>query len=650
MGWFDGSDDDDDDNVGQQQQQQQQQQQKAPMLMPPPSAIQGEDDDEEDPLDAYMKALEKDKPSQLSKPKADRLDVEGEEEATSHWHNQPQKEEPATEEDLANPDKDSSLAAAALQSAFHKAGESRQGRQVDIQLDKVQHSLVDYDAFEKSFWNSQTTTSQDTRQGHEWRKEHSITCHPPMDPIYYLEELRDIFGSSLMDWCRQHNFTQPTLVQSQTLSVALSGKDAIITASTGSGKTLAYLWPMAVHLSNNRIMFPNTKSRGLVLCPTRELALQVVAIAKTMGKSLNLAALAIIGGNMGRYQLSLELTKLQPSVIVATPGRLLDVLSVVKKSMATLTLKEVTMVVLDEADKMLQMGFSAQVTQVLQNIRPDKQALLLSATMGNKMEKVASQWLSPRPVRISVGRTGQSSEHVQQHVVVLPHEPAKEAFLIESLATFVSVGRTLIFCATREGVEALAQRLREQNDSILVETLHGDRHQSDRNHALKEFSKGRIKVLVATDVAGRGLDIPSVATVINYDPAKNLDTHVHRVGRAGRLSADSEDSQQQTGTAYTLLTPKQSDFAHVLRNAMEREGRPISSELEQLAYRSKKSGNVESRNKWNKSGLGFASSPNTAKAPDAHSDSKTNRWSETSAQPPESSSRPAKKSRWGPTA
>jgi ATP-dependent RNA helicase DDX42 len=594
-----------------------------------------------------MKALEKDKPS-LSKPKANRLDIEGEEEATSHWHNQP-KEEPATEEDPADPDKDSSSAAAslALQSAFHKAGESRKGRQVDIQLDKVQHSLVDYDAFEKSFWSQ---TPQDTQQGHEWRKEHSITCHPPMDPIYYLEELRDIFGSSLMGWCHQHNYTRPTLVQSQTLSVALSGKDAIITASTGSGKTLAYLWPMAVHLSNNQIMFPNTKCRGLVLCPTRELALQVVAIAKTVGKSLNLAALAIIGGNMGRYQLSQELTKLQPSIIVATPGRLLDVLSVVKKSMATLTLKEVTMVVLDEADKMLQMGFSAQVTQVLQNIRPDKQALLLSATMGNKMEKVASQWLSPRPVRISVGRTGQSSEHVRQHVVVLPHESAKEAFLIESLATFVNVGRTLIFCATRDGVEALAQRLREHNNSIVVETLHGDRHQSDRNHALKEFSKGRIKVLVATDVAGRGLDIPSVATVINYDPAKNLDAHVHRVGRAGRLSADSEDSQQQTGTAYTLLTPKQSDFAHVLRNAMEREGRPISSELEQLAHRSKKSGNVESRDKWNKSGLGFAPIPNTAKAPDASSDSYYGRSAETSAQPPESPSRPAKKSRWGPAA
>ena len=391
---------------------------------------------------------------------------------------------------------------------------------------------------------------------------------------------------------------------------------------------------MVVHLRENK----SIGARGLVLCPTRELALQVVSIAKSLGKACNgLKALAIIGGNMGRYHLSQELSKQRPQIIVATPGRLLDVLSVNKKE---LSLQEVTMIVLDEADKMLQMGFSNQVSQLLEGVRPDKQTIMTSATMSRKLESIAAKWMSSKSgvTRISVGRTGKSSEHVDQHVMVLPSREAKVEFLRQALPSFVEVGLCLVFIATRDGCEQLAEQIKDVYPNL--QTLHGDKHQLDRNQALKRFAKGESKVLLATDVAGRGLDM-NVSTVINFDPAKNFDTHVHRVGRAGRLST----SEQRKGTAYTLLLPTQSDFAHTLKSAMEREGRKVSSDLEQLANKSRRSGHVENRSKWNKSGLGFASSNNqdTTSSSSYYTNPSHSGGNSSLSEPSH-----AKKSRWGP--
>ena len=194
----------------------------------------------------------------------------------------------------------------------------------------------------------------------------------------------------------------------------------------------------------------------------------------------------------------------------------------------------------------------------------------------------------------------------------LPNKQAKRTFLQESLPTFVEVGRTIVFVATRQECEELAQFLStsasqsSSSHNIQLQTLHGDKHPSDRNAALKAFTKGKVNLLIATDVAGRGLDIPEVATVINYDPAKNWDTHVHRIGRAGRLSAAS---QQQEGNAYTLLTPSNIDFAKTMVSAYERENRDIPNELRQLSqsYHNNQSRHQRPSNKRNKSGLGFTS-------------------------------------------
>jgi ATP-dependent RNA helicase DDX42 len=643
-------------------------------------------DEEDDPLDAYMKSLANPPlsssstvstgPHHLSKTKMARLDVENEDEATSHWtevtrtnnNSNGDGDDHATTSHF-NPEgnnldawETSASARAALDSTFHKAGSTSTSTSthsnVDITLTPIHHETMNYAKIKKCLITienngslSSSSRTHDTSAGHAWRQEHQVTCHPPIDPVLEYDLLsslsssssstepspsssssssfsyRSILPDSFPRWCQKQSYTSLTPVQAQTLPVAFHGYNSIITAATGSGKTLSYLWPLVVHLYHNDVT-----TKGLILSPTRELTLQIEKTASSLGKAVlplqqgQKASLAITGGggtgdaasNKGRYFLSQTLYHSNPRILVATPGRLLDVLRALPKkqkeggngasSAAAFTLQDVTFLVLDEADKLLQMGFSNQVIQVLQQIRPDRQCLMTSATMGHRMEQVAMKWMgtssssssnkdsinmasnthSKNLVRISVGTTGRASEHVDQHVVVLPTTHAKEQFVLELLPSLVAVGRTLIFVATRDGCEQLATTLRNQiaDPSLVLETLHGDKHQSDRNAALQAFKKGRVLVLIATDVAGRGLDIPSVTTVLNFDPAKNLDTHVHRIGRAGRLSKD-HDGQACAGTAYTLLlSPGQADFARVLKSAQEREGRPVSAELAKLAQQS----------------------------------------------------------------
>jgi ATP-dependent RNA helicase DDX42 len=636
MGWFDESSDDEEDNNNETSRDNQRRKQLESFALEigdevkpkhDDTAVQvavaeqqeGEEEVEEDPLDAYMKTLE----SAPTVIQPTRLDIENEEEATSHWENEPTLLRPNPNDELDDgSDGDdpfaprgsrAARAQQALASTFHKAGGTKRKDTFESLSTTAAAATVEYAPFRKEFW-----TPTDTTPGRQWRKTHSVTCTASIDPVHHFAEIAHVFGTSLTAAVTKAGFQTPTAVQSQTIPVALAGKDALVTAATGQGKTLAYVWPIAVHcLAQPALRADENGPLALVLVPTRELAIQVQKQAKLMLAACKCTCKVVIGGQ-GKYILQQELKRSGGvELVVATPGRLLDTLSDKKG----LSLRRVTFLVLDEADKMLQMGFEAQVRQILSQIRRDRQTLLLSATMGRRMETVAAEWLQRDYVRISVGRTGESSRNVEQHVMVLPNEDAKRAFLLEMLPIFQDVGRTIVFVATREGCETLATLVRKRLPEFAVDTLHGDKHQSDRNAALRAFTKGRIAVMIATDVAARGLDVPQVATVLNFDPAKNLDGHVHRIGRAGRL----KDNEQQTGSAYTLLTPRNSDFANILRGAFEREGRVISPELLELAQKSRQSGNVAARNQRNKSGLGFddrdtsrnveASSPATKDTP-----------------------------------
>lgn len=633
-------------------------------------------EEEEDPLDAYMNSLNSiATTAATTQTRASRLDLDNEEEATSHWQEQKKKKSTEEEDDDFDADgfvKRSAVAKRAMEQTFHKAGakkkdddsdeddnhnKSQRSKEIDIQLEQVNHQEMKYETFEKVFWNpSNNNTTTNNPQDQSWRKQHGITIHPDhyqtqFSPIYFFLELKDVLETELLNHITKSGYHTPTPVQAQTLPIALGGHDALITAPTGSGKTLAYVWPMVVHVcAQHHLQAHETGPIGLILVPTRELALQVEKHVQSMIKVLQGTSLTIIGG-MGKYPLVQHLRqKGGVEIVVATPGRLLDVLQTKQQSTSGkapkgLSLERTTMVVLDECDRLLHMGFQKQVSQILQNIRPDRQTLMLSATMSKRIETVAQQWLgeggnhagighkASEYVRLAVGRTGQASLNVQQHVMVVPNDHAKLVWLQQMLPVLAGVGRTLVFVATKEGCEQLAGKL---GDQIHTVTLHGDKHQSDRNAALRKFVKNEHIVLIATDVASRGLDIPKVATVINYDPPKNLDVHVHRVGRAGRLS--NKEQQARQGAAYTLLrTPKDADIGHVLLGALEREDREVPDELRELAMKSRqyRGGDGsndparQSRKRWNKAGLG-ASEPTYY-----------------GQQPAMEAPPPPKKSRWG---
>ncbi|CAB9511388.1 dependent RNA helicase [Seminavis robusta] len=694
MGWFDG----DDDSSSDDEKRRRSAGPLSLMMDPTPSrretVVGGDVEEDEDPLDAYMNTLNKTttvKPMSSSMEGSSissgtgqsalfgRMDLGNEDEATSHWettsntaaaNNSSSTKNKRDDNDLDRDGfvKSSAVAKRAMQQTFQKAGaykggngtlpstakmegdeddetmiDRSQSKHVDIQLAKVNHQQMEYEDFEKVFWKptSTTTATSETNNHQSWRGEHGIVIQPPhyqnnpaVSPVYDFLELKDVLDDALLQHICKTGYHHPTPVQSQTLPVALSGHDALITAPTGSGKTLAYIWPMVVHVCAQRHFEPHeTGPIGLVLVPTRELALQVHKHAQAMIAPLGGTSVTIIGG-MGKYPLVQQLRqKGGVEIVIATPGRLLDVLasqqqqqasSLNPKKVSGVSLQRTTMVVLDECDRLLHMGFQSQVSQILENIRPNRQTLLLSATISRRIETVAQQWLNGGSkagigiqqqdyVRIAVGRTGQASLNVQQHVMVLPSVHAKLSWLTQMLPVLAGVGRTLVFCASKVGCEELAAKLLGQA-GIQCVTLHGDKHQSDRNAALRKFVKQQSEqpiVMIATDVASRGLDIPDVTTVINYDPPKNLDVHVHRVGRAGRLS--KKDDAVKEGAAYTLLrTPQDADIGHVLLGAMDREERPVPDELRQLASQSRqrRGGNgssdskSQSRNRWNKSGLG----------------------------------------------
>lgn len=256
--------------------------------------------------------------------------------------------------------------------------------------------------------------------------------------------------------------------------------------------------------------------------------------------------------------------------MVATPGRIIDHI----KGNAT-NLQRVTFLVLDEADRMFELGFEPQVRSVCNHVRPDRQTLLFSATFRKRIEKLAKDALKD-PIRISQGVTGQANEDVTQHVFLLADQQAKRNWLFSRLVELLSAGSVLVFVTKKVDAEQVANDLKVKEFDCLL--LHGDMEQAERNKVIMAFKKNECSLLVATDVAARGLDIPHVRTVVNFDTARDIDTHTHRIGRTGRAGMH--------GNAYTLLTDKDKEFAgHIVRN-LEAAHQEVPQEVLDLALQS----------------------------------------------------------------
>ena len=329
----------------------------------------------------------------------------------------------------------------------------------------------------------------------------------------------------------RNKFTTPTPIQQKAIPIAIEGKDLMGIAQTGTGKTLAFGIPMLQRLAQ-------VKGRGLVILPTRELALQVDETLKKIGRDINLRTAVLIGGASMHRQL--ETLRRSPHIIVATPGRLIDHLN-----QKTIALGDVRVLVLDEADRMLDMGFEPQIKRILQSVPSERQTMLFSATMPHEIVSIASKYMK-LPVRIEIARAGTASELVTQELFVVRKEE-KNRLLEKMLGEHP--GSCLVFSRTKFGARKIARGVRAM--SVTAAEIHSDRSLAQRREALDGFKSGKYRVLVATDIAARGIDVTGIAAVINYDVPENPDDYVHRIGRTGRAG--------HKGHAITFATPDQGD-------------------------------------------------------------------------------------------
>ena len=320
-------------------------------------------------------------------------------------------------------------------------------------------------------------------------------------------------------------YTTPTPIQAQAIPLALAGKDLIASAQTGTGKTAAFTLPAL-----QRLAVPsNLRGKGpriLVLTPTRELANQVTDAVRNYGKFMRVKSGAILGGMPYREQLMLLS---QPvDLIVATPGRLIDHLE-----RGRINLSRLELLILDEADRMLDMGFSDDVDKIAAAAPSDRQTLLFTATMDDAMAKLAQRLLKD-PVRIEIAGQKTSHEQIEQRLHVVDNLQHKNRML-QHLVADGSLTKAIIFSATKRDADMLARDLHAQGHSAAA--LHGDMTQNARNKTITNMRRGKVRLLVATDVAARGLDVSGISHVINFDLPRFAEDYVHRIGRTGRAGA-----------------------------------------------------------------------------------------------------------------
>lgn len=336
-------------------------------------------------------------------------------------------------------------------------------------------------------------------------------------------------SQKMLEILHKFNFVTPTPIQVTAIPAAQRGEDVIGIAQTGTGKTLAFGIPMLERLTG-------PKEIGLILLPTRELAVQVNEALLQIGADYGLRTALLIGGENIKNQI----TQLRnwPRIIIATPGRLIDHLN--KK---TISLADVKILVLDEADRMLDMGFKPQINRILEEVNRDRQTMLFSATMPPEITRIANNYMKT-PVRIEVAPSGSTVLNVTQEIFLL-HKDDKLMMLKKLLKHFK--GTVLIFTRTKYGAKRLTSTIHHMGHSVAE--IHSNRTLNQRFEALEGFKKGKYRVLVATDIASRGIDVTGIELVLNYDLPEAAEDYVHRIGRTARAG--------QKGVAVSFATPDQ---------------------------------------------------------------------------------------------
>ncbi|HEY6807589.1 MAG TPA: DEAD/DEAH box helicase [Gemmatimonadales bacterium] len=350
----------------------------------------------------------------------------------------------------------------------------------------------------------------------------------------------------------EEGYEQPTPIQLETIPLGLAGRDIVGSAQTGTGKTAAFMLPILQRLSEN-----GTRGvlRALVLVPTRELADQVATSAKAYGRHLPLSAVAVYGG-VGMEPQTKALTR-GVDIVVATPGRLLD-----HMERGHCDFSKLEVLVLDEADRMLDMGFAPDVNRILRALPSARQTMLFSATISPEVDALARKALTSH-ASVSIGRRAQTADGIE-HVIIAVDKLQKRGALAAILKA-KPAGQTLVFTRTKYGADKLVTFLHK--DGIRAHAMHGDKAQSHRSRTLEEFRSGQTDILVATDIAARGIDVDGIRMVVNFDVPNDPEVYVHRVGRTARAGAQ--------GLALTLISPDEwilmADVEKLIGRAFPRE-------------------------------------------------------------------------------
>ncbi|KPI88577.1 putative DEAD box RNA helicase [Leptomonas seymouri] len=403
----------------------------------------------------------------------------------------------------------------------------------------------------------------------EWRQTHSITvsdsadCPPPITQFEMLTSVPAYLKSKLLD----QGFKAPTPIQSQSWPIVLSGRDLVGVAKTGSGKTLAFVVPALAHIALQEPLKMGDGPMVIVLAPTRELAQQIEQEAmKVLPQSIRCGC--IYGGAPKGPQLGM--LRQGVHILVATPGRLIDFMEIKR-----VNLLRVTYLVLDEADRMLDMGFEPQVRAICGQIRPDRQTLMFSATWPREIQNLAASF-QKKWIRINVGSMELLANKDVTQNFILTTEAGKQDALHKLMERHRNE-RVLVFCKTKKTADYLEYQLKRSGIDAMA--IHGDKEQRQREFVLERFRKDPRLCVVATDVAARGLDIKELETVINYDFPMQVDDYVHRIGRTGRAGAK--------GASFTMITKHESQLnpptVRQLVGLVERAGQEVPSWMREWA-------------------------------------------------------------------
>jgi len=455
---------------------------------------------------------------------------------------------------------------------------SKSSMQNDLQA--VKWSNFKLTPFEKNFYReNEKTASRGKAEIEAYRTKHEVTITtvgnlPAPNPILSFKEAD--FKSAIKDCIERNGFAEPTPIQAQGWPIALSGKDMVGIAQTGSGKTLAFAIPALTHITAQSYLEPGDGPIGLVLCPTRELAQQVMKVSEEYARALGVKITCVYGGAPKGQQIR-ELER-GCEMVVATPGRLIDLLNMGKTN-----LRRCTCLVLDEADRMLDMGFEPQIRTIIGQIRPDRQTIMWSATWPREVQALARDFMK-EPLQVNIGSSKLSANHNIMQIVDVLSEWEKYDKLQKLLEEIMSYGptKTIIFTDTKRCADDITRQLRRSGWPTV--SIHGDKKQEEREWVLNEFRTGNSPIMIATDVASRGIDISDIKFVVNYDYPSSAEDYIHRIGRTARANG--------TGTSYTFFTQSNAKNASKLIEILREANQNVPAELEAMG------------NKWAESGRG----------------------------------------------